>query len=69
MIFVNTGGGEYWWMDHCAWNGLHIADVVFPFFLWIMGVCIPLSLKSQIRRNISKQDMLMNVLTVNILNQ
>ncbi|XP_068141467.1 heparan-alpha-glucosaminide N-acetyltransferase [Drosophila tropicalis] len=54
MIFVNSGGGGYDSIDHVAWNGLHLADLVFPCFLWIMGVCIPLSIKSQLGRGSSK---------------
>lgn len=54
MILVNSGGGGYWWIEHAAWNGLHLADVVFPCFLWIMGVCIPFSIKSQLSRGATK---------------
>jgi heparan-alpha-glucosaminide N-acetyltransferase len=50
MIFVNSGGGHYWWIEHADWNGLHVADLVFPWFLFIMGVCIPMSVKSQMSR-------------------
>jgi len=50
MIFVNDGGGGYWFMEHATWNGLYVADLVFPWFLWIMGVCIPMSVKSSIRK-------------------
>lgn len=50
MIFVNSGGGGYWWIEHATWDGLHVADVVFPWFLWIMGVCIPMSIRSQLSR-------------------
>lgn len=52
MIFVNSGGGHYWWIEHAVWNGLHFADLVFPWFLFIMGVCIPLSIKSQVNRQV-----------------
>lgn len=52
MIFVNSGGGHYWWIEHATWNGLHFADLVFPWFLFIMGVCIPLSVKSQLSRQV-----------------
>ncbi|XP_055915706.1 heparan-alpha-glucosaminide N-acetyltransferase [Eupeodes corollae] len=54
MIFVNSGGGGYWWIEHAPWNGLHLADIVFPCFLWIMGVCIPFSIKSQLSRGTTK---------------
>jgi hypothetical protein len=44
MIFFNTGGGGYWFMDHSAWNGLTVADLVFPIFVWtqgtVGGVCL-----------------------------
>lgn len=50
MIFVNDWQGQYWFFEHAVWNGLLVADLVFPWFLWIMGFCIPLSLASQIKR-------------------
>ncbi|XKL69226.1 hypothetical protein PGB90_006995 [Kerria lacca] len=46
MIFVNDGGGQYWFLNHSTWDGLYFADVLFPWFIWIMGVCIVLSQKS-----------------------
>lgn len=64
MIFVNSGGGEYEWIEHATWNGLHLADIVFPCFLWIMGVCIPISIKSQIMKNISKRIIFQNIVIV-----
>lgn len=54
MIFVNYGGGKYWFFMHSKWNGLTVADLVFPWFMWIMGASIALSLQSQLRRVISK---------------
>ena len=50
MIFVNDGGGGYWFMEHATWNGLYVADIVFPWFIWIMGVCVPMSVRSAIRK-------------------
>jgi len=37
MIFVNAGGGGYFCFRHAPWNGITIADLVFPWFVWIMG--------------------------------
>lgn len=54
MIFVNDGAGGYWFLEHAAWNGLQPADLVFPWFLWIMGVCIPMSIKSLQKRKTPK---------------
>ena len=35
MIFVNYGGGEYWFFQHVEWNGLAVADLVFPWLVKI----------------------------------
>ncbi|KAJ2950787.1 hypothetical protein O0L34_g9052 [Tuta absoluta] len=54
MIFVNDGAGGYWWLEHATWNGLCAGDLVFPAFLWIMGVCIPLSVKSAFAKGVPR---------------
>ncbi|XP_075241526.1 heparan-alpha-glucosaminide N-acetyltransferase-like [Convolutriloba macropyga] len=46
MIFVNYGGGGYWYLNHSPWNGLTVADLVFPWFVFIMGVAIAITMKS-----------------------
>lgn len=51
MIFVNFRGGYYWFFRHSKWNGLTVADLVFPWFMFLMGVNIPLSLESLLRRD------------------
>ncbi|XP_041112910.1 heparan-alpha-glucosaminide N-acetyltransferase isoform X2 [Polyodon spathula] len=50
MIFVNYGGGRYWFFRHESWNGLTVADLVFPWFVFIMGTSITLSLNSMLKR-------------------
>ena len=47
MIFVNYGGGGYWWLDHSSWNGLTVADLLFPWFMWMMGVSMALAFKAR----------------------
>lgn len=52
MIVVNNAGGpeSYAQLQHSDWNGLTLCDLVFPFFLFIMGVTTYLSLsKSQFK--------------------
>lgn len=46
MILVNTPGGRevYAPLQHAEWNGWTPTDVVFPSFLWIVGVSMTLSL-------------------------
>ncbi|KAL7645105.1 UNVERIFIED_CONTAM: hypothetical protein RMT77_003483 [Armadillidium vulgare] len=62
MIFVNYGGGSYWFFEHTPWNGLHFADFVFPWFMWIMGVCIPMGIKSQLRRKTKKSKIVFRII-------
>lgn len=48
MIMVNNGlwGAPIFEpLHHATWNGLTAADLVFPFFVFIMGVSISFSLK------------------------
>ncbi|HEV8614561.1 MAG TPA: DUF5009 domain-containing protein [Methylomirabilota bacterium] len=50
MILVNNPGtwaAVYPPLRHAAWHGLTPTDVVFPFFLFIVGVAIPPSLAGQ----------------------
>ena len=45
MILVNNGWGRSFEMlGHCKWNGMSPCDLVFPFFLFIMGISCYLSL-------------------------
>ncbi|XP_071954188.1 heparan-alpha-glucosaminide N-acetyltransferase-like [Antedon mediterranea] len=54
MIFVNYGGGRYWYFEHSIWNGLTVADLVFPWFVFIMGTSITLSQHSLRSKGITK---------------
>ncbi|XP_038181656.1 heparan-alpha-glucosaminide N-acetyltransferase isoform X2 [Arvicola amphibius] len=54
MVFVNYGGGKYWYFKHSSWNGLTVADLVFPWFVFIMGSSIFLSMTSVLQRGCSK---------------
>lgn len=48
MILVNNPGtwGEiYAPLRHAVWNGLTPTDLVFPFFMFMMGVAMYISLK------------------------
>lgn len=62
MIFVNGGAGGYALLEHATWDGLLLGDLVFPCFLWIMGVCIPLSLFSQLSRGVSRIQICLSIL-------
>ena len=45
MILVNNGNGESFEMlRHAEWNGMTPCDLVFPFFLFIVGISCYLSM-------------------------
>lgn len=62
MIFVNYGGGKYALLEHSPWNGITIADFVFPWFVWIMGVSLTFSLCSKLRSGSSRAHLFLSVL-------
>nr|CAI5862246.1 unnamed protein product [Callosobruchus analis] len=62
MIFANFGCGNYEYLNHAKWNGLHFADLIFPCFVWIMGACIPISLNSSIKKGLSNKQLMLSVL-------
>ena len=54
MIFANYGSGDYGFLDHAVWNGLNLADIIFPNFIFIMGISIPLSFKAMSVKNMNR---------------
>lgn len=46
MIIVNNAGGphSYLHLEHSDWNGITVCDLVFPFFLFIMGITTYISM-------------------------
>ncbi|CAN0846163.1 Heparan-alpha-glucosaminide N-acetyltransferase [Linum grandiflorum] len=45
MMVVDYGGSVIPIIGHSPWNGLHLADFVMPFFLFVVGVSIALVYK------------------------
>jgi len=65
MILVNNGGDEpnsYWPLRHAKWNGWTPTDLVFPFFLFIVGVAMAFSFSSRLKRGESRQRLMGHVL-------
>jgi len=51
MILVNNPGSwsyVYWPLDHAAWHGWTPTDLIFPYFLFIMGVAVPFSFRRRL---------------------
>jgi len=62
MVLVNDPGDgrhSYGPLRHSQWNGWTITDVVFPSFLWIVGVAITLSLGSRIAAGVPRSKLLL----------
>ena len=61
MILVNNPGDwKNTWLilKHVEWNGLSLADLVFPFFLVVMGISTALSVNSQLDNGKLKAEIL-----------
>lgn len=55
MVFVNSIlGRNYPGLGHTAWNGWGFADLIFPFFVFIVGVAIPYSFAKRLARGESR---------------
>ncbi len=64
MILVNTpgdGGHTYAPLQHAHWHGNTPTDWVFPFFLFIMGVSVPLALGSRIQAGADRQKIMLKI--------
>ena len=65
MVLVNTAGGfpgTYGPLRHADWNGWTITDVVFPSFVWIIGVSLCLSLNKRLSAGVTRDRLVMQVL-------
>ncbi|XP_077586209.1 heparan-alpha-glucosaminide N-acetyltransferase [Stigmatopora nigra] len=61
MVFVNYGGGGYWFFQHAPWNGLTIADLVMPWFVFIIGTSVVLAFRSAQKRGLSRLQLLKKI--------
>src|ERR1700735_3357427 len=65
MILVNNGGsGKYSYsqLEHSAWNGWTLTDLVFPSFLFIAGISIVFSNAARLARGESKTALRLHVI-------
>ena len=65
MMLVNNPGNwdaVYPQLDHAEWNGWTFTDLVFPFFLWIVGVAIPLSTARRLEQGQRRQELFLHVI-------
>jgi predicted acyltransferase len=65
MVLVNDAGDgrhTYWPLDHAEWNGWTPTDVVFPSFVWIIGVAITLSLSKRLAAGATRSKLMWQLL-------
>ncbi len=65
MTVVNMPGNErftYAPLTHVRWNGWTIADLIFPFFIFIVGVAMPYSFAGRLARRESKGKLVAHIL-------
>ena len=56
MIMVNNNGGPGSWrfMNHASWNGLTPTDLVFPTFVFVVGVSVVLAFDARLARGATR---------------
>ncbi|MFN2415562.1 MAG: heparan-alpha-glucosaminide N-acetyltransferase domain-containing protein, partial [Pyrinomonadaceae bacterium] len=65
MILVNnpgTWGAIYSPLQHAAWHGWTPTDLVFPFFLFIVGVSVTLALSRRAETTGGRRDIYLKIL-------
>jgi predicted acyltransferase len=68
MIIVNNPWyTAYPVLQHAAWNGLTLADVVFPAFIFIVGVSIAFSFSKKSKRGLSTGKVVFSIIRRTII--
>jgi predicted acyltransferase len=65
MMMVNNPGT---WSEiyppfkHAAWNGWTFTDLIFPFFLWIVGVAMTFSMSKRVEQGADRNKLMLHAL-------
>ena len=65
MILVNNNGDgsrAYWALKHANWNGFTPTDLVFPTFLFLVGISTVFSTESRLAQGATKQSIFLHTL-------
>ncbi|MGA9118394.1 MAG: DUF5009 domain-containing protein [Bacteroidota bacterium] len=65
MILVNNPGtwdAVYPQLEHAPWSGWTFTDLIFPFFLWIVGVAIHFAFTKRIQKGAAKGNLFLHAL-------
>src|SRR5665213_2225118 len=61
MILVNNNGDEehaYSQLRHAVWNGWTATDLIFPTFVFLVGISIVFAFESRLERGASRKSLL-----------
>jgi predicted acyltransferase len=70
MILVNNNGNEaaaYWPLKHAAWNGFTPTDLVFPTFLFLVGITTVFSIASRLAKGTTRQSLFVHVIRRSVI--
>ena len=69
MIVVNNQDSNqaYWPLRHADWNGCTPTDLIFPFFLFIVGVSLVLSFQARLQRGGSRRSLVLHAVWRSVL--
>jgi predicted acyltransferase len=70
MILVNNNGDElraYWPLKHAAWNGFTPTDLVFPTFLFLVGISTVFSTASRLAQGATRQSLFLHTLRRSVI--
>jgi predicted acyltransferase len=70
MILVNNNGSEaaaYWPLKHASWNGFTPTDLVFPTFLFLVGISTVFSTASRLAQGATKQSLFLHTVRRTII--
>src|SRR5258708_37522116 len=65
MVLVNNPGSWaniYWPLEHAEWSGWTPTDLIFPFFVFIVGVAIPLAFARRVEAGGTKRDLYLKII-------
>ncbi len=70
MILVNNAGdgkASFAQLRHSVWNGCTLTDLVFPTFLFVMGISAAISFQSRVAKGIGRGEIALQVLRRSLL--
>ncbi|MCW5981823.1 MAG: DUF5009 domain-containing protein [Bryobacteraceae bacterium] len=68
MVLVNSHpAGIYPALGHARWHGWGFADLIFPFFVFIVGVAIPYAFASRLARGENGRTLFVHILRRSVL--